>query len=136
MNVTIYHNPDCGTSRSVLALIRERGIEPTIIEYMKAPPNSERLAELIAATGQPVRALMRDKGSHFHDMGLAEPTWTDKELIDFMAVEPNLIQRPIVVTSKGTKICRPPETVLELLADPGASASDKNPASKAPPQHS
>lgn len=128
MTVTIYHNPDCGTSRNVLALIRGRGIEPTIVEYLKDPPSRERIVEWLSAMKLPVRALMRDKGSHFIDMGLAEPTWTDPELIDFLAVEPNLLQRPIVETPKGTKLCRPAETVLELLPDPGEQRTAAAPA--------
>jgi arsenate reductase (glutaredoxin) len=118
MSVTIYHNPDCGTSRNTLAMIRQSGIEPTVIEYLKTPPSRERLVELIKAMGIPVRALLREKGTRFHELGLADPKWSDGELIDQMRDHPILINRPIVVTPKGVKLCRPSEAVLDLLPNP------------------
>jgi arsenate reductase (glutaredoxin) len=110
MTVTIYHNPDCGTSRNTLAMIRQSGAEPEIIEYLKTPPVRERLLELIAAMQIPVRALLREKGTPFNELGLADPKWTDDDLIDFMLTNPILINRPIVVTPKGVKLCRPSES--------------------------
>ena len=115
MTVTIYHNPDCGTSRNTLAMIRQSGAEPEIIEYLKNPPARERLVELIAAMQIPVRALLREKGTPFNELGLADPKWTDDELIDFMLANPILINRPIVVTPEGVKLCRPSEVVLDIL---------------------
>jgi len=118
MSVTIYHNPDCGTSRNTLAMIRQSGVEPTVIEYLKTPPFREKLVELIKAMGIPVRALLREKGTPFREFGLDDPKWTDDELIDQMLAHPILINRPIVVTPEGVKLCRPSETVLELLPNP------------------
>jgi arsenate reductase len=118
MSVTIYHNPDCGTSRNTLAMIRQSGVEPSIIEYLKTPPSRERLVELIAAMGIPVRALLREKGTPFKELGLDDPKWTDDDLLDFMVRHPILINRPIVVTPKGVKLCRPSEAVLEILPNP------------------
>jgi arsenate reductase len=118
MSVTIYHNPDCGTSRNTLAMIRQSGVEPTIIEYLKTPPSRERLKELIAAMGIAIRALLREKGTPFRELGLGDPKWSDDELIDQMLARPILINRPIVVTPKGVKLCRPSEAVLELLPNP------------------
>ena len=118
MTVTIYHNPDCGTSRNTLAMIRQSGIEPTVIEYLKDPPTRARLTELIAAMQIPVRALLREKGTPYAELGLADSKWTDDQLIDFMLAHPILINRPIVVTPKGTKLCRPSEAVLDLLPNP------------------
>ena len=118
MSVTIYHNPDCGTSRNTLAMIRQSGVEPTIIEYLKAPPTRERLVELIKAMDIPVRALLREKGTPFHELALDDPKWSDDELIDQMLAHPILINRPIVVTPKGVKLCRPSEAVLDLLPSP------------------
>ena len=115
MSVTIYHNPDCGTSRNTLAVIRQSGEEPEVIEYLKDPPSRERLVELIEAMGIPVRALLREKGTPYAELGLADPKWTDDELIDFMLAHPILINRPIVVTPKGVRLCRPSETVIDLL---------------------
>jgi arsenate reductase len=115
-DVTIFHNPACGTSRNVLALIRHAGIEPVVVEYLKTPPSKERLRELVAATGEPVRALLREKGTPFAELGLADPKWTDEQLLDFVVRHPILLNRPLVVTPLGTKLCRPSsETVLELL---------------------
>ena len=107
MTVTIYHNPNCGTSRNVLAMIRQSGEEPVIIEYLKTPPDRARLVALIQAMGISVRALLREKGAPYAELGLADPKWSDDELIDFMLAHPILINRPIVVTPKGTKLCRP-----------------------------
>lgn len=118
MSVTIYHNPDCGTSRNTLAMIRQGGIEPTVIEYLKTPPARARLIELIAAMQIPVRALLREKGTPYAELGLANPTWTDDQLIDVMLAHPILINRPIVVTEKGARLCRPSEAVLDLLPNP------------------
>jgi arsenate reductase len=114
-NVTIFHNPACGTSRNVLALIRHAGIEPTVVEYLKAPPTKEQLRDLAAATGQGVRALLREKGTPYAELGLADPAWSDDQLLDFIVQHPILLNRPLVVTPLGTKLCRPSEAVLELL---------------------
>ncbi len=118
MRVTIYHNPDCGTSRNTLAMIRQSGGEPAIIEYLKNPPTRERLIELIAAMGIPTRALLRQKGTPYAELGLGENKWSDNDLADFMLAHPILINRPIVVTPKGVKLCRPSEVVLDLLPNP------------------
>ena len=115
MSVTIYHNPACGTSRNTLAMIRQSGETPVIIEYLKNPPDRARLIELIRAMGIPVRALLREKGTPYAELGLADPKWSDDQLIDFMLAHPILINRPIVQTPKGTKLCRPSEAVLDLL---------------------
>lgn len=113
--VTIYHNPQCGTSRNVLALIRNSGIEPIIIHYLDNPPDRATLVALIKATGQTARALMREKGTLYLELGLDDTTKTDNELIDAMLAHPILINRPLVVTSLGTKLCRPSEAVLDIL---------------------
>src|SRR3982751_698290 len=118
MTITIYHNPACGTSRNTLAMIRQRGEEPEVIEYLKNPPSRERLIELIGAMGIPGRALLREKGTPSEEPGLADPKCTDEQLIDFMLAHPILINRPIVVTPKGVRLCRPSETVIELLDYP------------------
>ena len=116
--ITIYHNPECGTSRNTLAMIRHAGIEPEVIEYLKTPPSKRRLRELIAAIGLPVRAVMREKDTPYSALQLADPKWSDDELIDFMLAHPILINRPIVVTPLGVKLCRPSEEVLEILPSP------------------
>src|ERR1700735_2623860 len=121
MTVTIYHNPNCGTSRNVLAMIRQSGEQPVVIEYLKNPPTRERLKELIAAMDIPVRALLREKGTPYAELGLGDPKWSDDQLIDFMLDHPVLINRPIVVTPKGIKLCRPSEAVLDLLDHPVAN---------------
>jgi arsenate reductase (glutaredoxin) len=118
MTVTIYHNPDCGTSRNTLAMIRQSGVEPVVIEYLKTPPSRERLVELIKAMGISARALLREKGTPFRDLGLDDPNWSDDQLIDQMLAHPILINRPIVVTPKGTRLCRPSEAVIDLLSNP------------------
>jgi len=118
MSVTIYHNPACGTSRNTLEMIRQSGEVPQIIEYLKTPPDRARLIGLIAAMGIQVRALLREKGTPYAELGLADPKWSDDELIDVMLAHPILIDRPIVQTSKGTKLCRPSEAVFDLLDRP------------------
>jgi arsenate reductase (glutaredoxin) len=121
MSVTIYHNPSCGTSRNTLAMIRQSGVEPVVIEYLKNPPDRARLIELIGAMGIPVRALLRERGTPYAELGLADPKWSDEQLLDLMLAHPILINRPIVVTAKGTKLCRPSEAVLDLLDNPAAT---------------
>ncbi|WP_315736031.1 MULTISPECIES: arsenate reductase (glutaredoxin) [unclassified Bradyrhizobium] len=118
MTITIYHNPDCGTSRNTLAMIRQSGIEPEIIEYLKTPPSRDKLQELITTMGIPVRDLLREKGTPYKELGLGDPKWTDDELLDFMIAHPILINRPIVVTPKGVRLCRPSEAVIDLLNGP------------------
>ena len=115
MTVTIYHNPACGTSRNTLALIRQSGEEPLVIEYLAAPPSRERLVELMGTMGVTPRQLLREKDTPYAALGLADPKWTDDELIDIMLAQPILINRPIVVTPLGVKLCRPSEEVLEIL---------------------
>jgi len=121
VSVTIYHNPACGTSRNTLAIIRQSGEQPEVIEYLKQPPDRARLIELIKAMGISVRALLREKGTPYAELGLADPKWSDDELIDFMLAHPILINRPIVVTARGTRLCRPSERVLDLLDHPADS---------------
>ena len=118
MSVTIYHNPACGTSRNTLAMIRQSGVEPVVIEYLKTPPSRQTLVELIKALGISARALLREKGTPYKELGLDDPKWSDDELIDQMLAHPILINRPIVVTAKGIKLCRPSETVLSILPEP------------------
>lgn len=125
MTVTIYHNPACGTSRNALAMIRASGEEPTVIEYLKDPPSRERLLALIAAVGITPRALLRKTGTPYAELGLADPKWTDDELIDAMLEHPVLINRPIVETPKGARLCRPSEVVQEILPNPGIGAFAK-----------
>ena len=115
MSVTIFHNPACGTSRNTLALIRHAGIEPVVIEYLKTPPSKERLRELVASMGISVRELLRQKGTPYAELGLDDRTLLDEQLLDAMLAHPILINRPIVVTDLGAKLCRPSEEVLELL---------------------
>jgi arsenate reductase len=121
MTVTVYHNPNCGTSRTVLALIRESGQEPEVVEYLKTPPTKERLAELIAAMGLSVRQVLRRKGTPYEELGLDDRKWTDSALIELMVERPILIERPIVATPKGVRLCRPAEAVLDIL--PGADGA-------------
>jgi arsenate reductase (glutaredoxin) len=118
MTITIYHNPACGTSRNTLAMIRQSGVEPEVIEYLKTPPSRERLVELIRAMGIGTRDLLRRKGTPYDELGLDDPKWTDDQLIDSMLAHPILINRPIVVTTKGVRLCRPSELVLDLLDNP------------------
>jgi arsenate reductase len=115
MSMTIYHNPKCGTSRNTLEMIRKSGVEPQIIEYLKTPPSREELVDLIKRTGLPVRDILRQKGTPYDELGLGEDRWTDDQLIDFMMEHPILINRPIVVSEKGVRLCRPSEKVLDLL---------------------
>lgn len=117
MAVRIYHNPQCGTSRNTLAILREAGEEPEVIEYLKSPPTRETLVDLIAHMGLTPRGLLRQRGTPYDELGLDDPGWTDDQLLDLMVKTPILIQRPIVVTSKGVRLCRPPETVTEILPD-------------------
>jgi arsenate reductase len=116
--VTIYHNPACGTSRNVLALIRNAGVEPTVIEYLKNPPDKATLESLIQRMEIRPRDLLREKGTPYAELGLGADHWTDAQLIDQMLAHPVLINRPIVVTPRGVKLCRPSETVLDILAPP------------------
>jgi arsenate reductase len=115
MDVIIYHNPACGTSRNTLGLIRNAGLEPHVIEYLKTPPTRLLLRQLIARMGVPVRDVLREKGTPFHELGLGNPALSDEDLLDAMMAHPILINRPIVVTPKGVRLCRPSETVLDLL---------------------
>jgi arsenate reductase len=115
MDVIIYHNPDCGTSRNTLGMIRNAGIEPHVVEYLKTPPSRALLKQLIARMGISVRALLREKGTPFHELGLGRPGLGDDELLDAMMAHPILINRPIVVSPNGVRLCRPSELVMELL---------------------
>ncbi|MER9439831.1 arsenate reductase (glutaredoxin) [Mesorhizobium sp. M0340] len=118
MTITIYHNPDCGTSRNTLAMIRQSGEEPKVIEYLKNPPSRQKLVELIAAMGMTPRQLLREKGTSYGELGLGDPKWSDDEILDFMLAHPILINRPIVVTPLGTMLARPSEAVLDILPNP------------------
>ena len=118
MNIVIYHNPSCGTSRNTLAMIRQSGEEPEVIEYLKTPPSREKLKELIATMGITVRELLRQKETPYQELGLGDPKLTDEELIGAMLAHPILINRPIVVTPLGVRLCRPSETVLDILPNP------------------
>ncbi len=115
MSVTIYHNPACGTSRTVLGILRDSGQEPVVIEYLKTPPSRDELKSLIARMGVPVRAVLRQKGTPHDELGLGDPALSDDALLDAMMAHPILINRPIVVTPRGVKLCRPSETVREML---------------------
>jgi arsenate reductase (glutaredoxin) len=115
MTITIYHNPACGTSRNTLAMIRQSGEEPIVVEYLKDPPTRAQLVELLASMGISARELLRQKGTPYETLGLTNPHWTDYELITFMLEHPILINRPIVVTPKGARLCRPSEVVLDIL---------------------
>lgn len=121
MTVTIYHNPDCSTSRNTLAMIEASGETPVVIEYLKNPPSRDRLSELIAAMNINPRQLLREKGTPYAELGLDDPKWTDAELVDFMMLHPILINRPIVETDRGTLLCRPSEPVLDLINNPVCS---------------
>lgn len=124
-NITIYHNPACGTSRNTLEMIRNSGTEPTVIHYLETPPSRAELVKLIADMGITVRALLRKNVEPFEALGLAEDRFTDEQLIDFMLQHPVLINRPIVVTPLGTRLCRPSEVVLDILPDAQKSAFTK-----------
>ncbi len=123
--ITIYHNPKCGTSRNTLALIRNSGVEPEVIEYLKTPPDRTTLVAMIAATGEPVINAVRAKEAVFSELQLGAPGITDAQLIDAMLLHPILINRPIVVTPQGTRLCRPSEKVLEILPTPQQGAFTK-----------
>ncbi len=124
-SITIYHNPACGTSRNTLALIRNSGVEPEVIEYLKTPPTKARLQELLAALGISARALLREKGTPYAELGLDDPKWSEDELLDCMVQHPILINRPVVLTPLGARLCRPSELVLEILPDPQQAAFNK-----------
>ena len=124
-HITIFHNPACGTSRNTLAMIRNSGEEPTVIEYLKTPPDRQTLQALIAAMGVPTRHVLRQKGTPYDELGLDDPKWTDEQLVDFMLQHPILINRPIVVTPLGTRLCRPSERVLDILPNPQQAAFAK-----------
>jgi arsenate reductase len=115
MSVTIYHNPNCGTSRNTLAMIRASGEEPEVVEYLKSPPSRERLVELLGLLKMSPRALLRRRGTPYDELGLDDPKWSDDELIDFMIAHPILIERPIVITENGAVLARPSEKVLDIL---------------------
>lgn len=125
MDIIIYHNPECATSRNTLGLIRNAGIEPHVIEYLKTSPSRTMLAALIARMGIPVRAVLREKGTPFQQLGLADPNLTDEQLLDAVMVHPILMNRPIVVTPRGVKLCRPSEAVLDILTAPQRGAFRK-----------
>jgi arsenate reductase len=116
--VTIFHNPACGTSRNTLALLRHAGIEPEVVEYLKTPPSKDKLKSLLAAMGVPVRALLREKGTPYAELELDDPKWSEEQLLDFIGQHPILMNRPIVETPLGTRLCRPSEAVLEILPVP------------------
>ena len=120
--VKIFHNPNCGTSRNTLALIRNSGVEPEVVLYLQTPPSKEQLKKLIADMSIPVRDVLRQKGTPFEELDLGNEKWSDEELFDFMMAHPILINRPIVVTSLGTKLCRPSEVVLDILVEPQRGA--------------
>lgn len=115
--IAIYHNPACGTSRNVLALIRNSGVEPTVIEYLKTPPSRDELVDLLRRMGKSPRDILRRKGTPYDELGLGDPKRSDDELIDAMMAHPILIERPIVVTPLGVRLCRPSEAVLDILPD-------------------
>ncbi|MGI8465115.1 glutaredoxin-dependent arsenate reductase [Pectobacterium punjabense] len=123
--ISIYHNPDCGTSRNTLEMIRNSGAEPTVIYYLDTPPSRDELVTLIGDMGMTVRALLRNNVEPYTQLGLAEERFTDEQLIDFMLQHPILINRPIVVTPLGTRLCRPSEQVLDILPDPQRGAFTK-----------
>ncbi len=125
MTVTIYHDPDCATSRNVLALIRNSGVEPRVVEYLKAPPSREELVELLRRMDIPLRDALRRKGTPYDELGLDDPRWDDDRLVELMLRCPVLINRPIVATPLGVRLCRPSETVLNILPDPQGGAFRK-----------
>ncbi|MDF2382222.1 arsenate reductase (glutaredoxin) [Nostoc ellipsosporum NOK] len=124
-DIIIYHNPECGTSRNVLALIRNSGVEPHVVEYLKSPPARALLVEMIGRAGMTPRELLREKGTPYADLGLGDAALSDDALIDAMMAHPILINRPLVVTPMGVRLCRPSETVLDLLPDPQRGAFAK-----------
>ena len=123
--ITIYHNPACGTSRNVLALIRNSGVEPTVIEYLKNPPSTEQIQSWLSAMGATVRQVLREKGTPYAELDLGNPKWTDEELLDFIQQHPILLNRPFVITPLGVRLCRPSEVVLDILPDPQQGAFAK-----------
>lgn len=125
MTITIYHNPKCGTSRNTLAMIRQSGEEPEVIEYLKTPPQRDTLADLMRRMGIRPRELLRQKGTPYAELDLGNPKWTDDQLVDFMMQHPILINRPIVVTPLGVKLCRPSEAVLDILPNPNIDSFTK-----------
>ena len=124
-DITIYHNPACGTSRNTLALIRNSGAEPEVIEYLRTPPDKQRLQQLLQAMGIGARELLREKGTPYAELGLADPQWTEDQLLDFMVQHPILMNRPVVVTPLGAMLCRPSERVLDILPDAQRGAFTK-----------
>ena len=124
-DIIIYHNPDCGTSRNTLAMIRNAGIEPHVIEYLKTPPARALLLQLIARAGLTPRTLLREKGTPYAELGLGDPTLSDEQLVDAMMAHPILINRPLVVSPLGVRLCRPSEVVLEILPEPQRGAFAK-----------
>jgi arsenate reductase len=118
MTVTIYHNPDCGTSRNTLAMIRQSGVEPTVVEYLKTPPSRDRIVALVSAAGISLRDAMRKKDTPFEELGLADPAKTEQDLLDAIDAHPILLNRPFVETPIGTRLCRPSEVVLDILENP------------------
>ena len=129
-SITIYHNPKCGTSRNVLALIRNTGVEPEVIEYLKTPPSRDKLLELVAQMGISVRELLRQKGTPYDELGLGDESLTDDVLLDAMLAHPILMNRPLVVTPLGTRLCRPCEAVLDILPMPQLAAFTKEDGEK------
>lgn len=125
IDIVIYHNPDCGTSRNTLAMIRNAGIEPHVVEYLKTPPTRELLVQLIGRMGISVRELLREKGTPYADLGLQDESLTDEQLLDAMMEHPILINRPVVVSPLGVRLCRPSEVVLDILPSPQRSAFTK-----------
>ena len=125
MDVTIYHNPECGTSRNTLAMIRNAGIEPSVIEYLTDPPSREELVKMIADAGLTVRQAIREKGTPYAELGLDDPDLTDEQLLDAMLKDPILINRPFVITPLGTRLARPSEVVLDILPDTHKGAFTK-----------
>lgn len=121
-DITIYHNPQCGTSRNTLALIRNSGAEPTVIEYLQTPPSRDQLQALLARLGLSVRSILRQKGTPYDALDLGNPQWSDAQLLDCIVAHPILLNRPIVLTPLGARLCRPSETVLEILPQPPATA--------------
>jgi arsenate reductase len=135
MTVTIYHNPDCGTSRNTLGLIRNSGVEPHVIEYLKTPPSRSELVDLLHQMGMSPRQLLREKGTPYHDLKLNDPSLTDDQLIDAMMAHPILINRPIVVSPLGAKLCRPSEAVLDILPDAQRGAFTKEDGERVTDEH-
>lgn len=135
MSVTIYHNPECGTSRNTLALIRNAGIEPQIIEYLSHPPSKDTLRELIQRAGLTVRQAIREKGTPYAELGLDNPALTDDQLLDAMGAHPVLINRPFVVTPAGVRLCRPSEVVLDILTEPQRGAFTKEDGERVIDEH-